>query len=206
MRRFASFLAALCLLGGVLVPQRAHAQTTDSLFLRPGDVIRLVVFRQPDLSGEFTVSPEGTIQHPLLNQVSVVNASRSEIRERLRVALSRYDREPAFVFDALYRVAVGGEVRLPSLYSLSPETTLGEAIAAAGGIGPSAKLNDVHLLRNGQDIRLDLRRPDPEVAAMHIRSGDQLLVGRGKDLLTEVIGPLGAVLGALGAIANLLRH
>jgi polysaccharide export outer membrane protein len=206
MRRLAFLAAAFALTLGTVAPARAQAPVTDSLFLRPGDAIRLAVFRQPDLSGDFTVSPEGTILHPLLNDVAVVGVPRSVIRERLRVALSRFDRDPAFVFDVLYRVGVGGEVRLPSLYSLPPQTTIGEALSAAGGTTEYARLNDVHVLRDGQDIRLDLRRPDLAVSAMRIHSGDQIRVGRGSNWLRDVVGPFAAVVAALGASINLIRR
>ncbi|MFL5541158.1 MAG: polysaccharide biosynthesis/export family protein, partial [Longimicrobiaceae bacterium] len=138
MRRLLPLLAALLALAH---PGRAAAQAADSAYLRPGDLVRLTVFRQPELSGDFPVSAEGTLQHPLLTDVRVVGVTRAAIRERLREALSRYVRDPSFVFDFLYRVAVTGEVRLPNLFNLSPETTLGQAVAAAGGISENGRLD-----------------------------------------------------------------
>jgi polysaccharide export outer membrane protein len=206
MRRVALLALCLCSLAALAVPGRARAQAADSVYLRPGDLIRLAVYRQPELTGDFAISSEGTIQHPLLSEVSVVGVSRAVIRERLRVALSRYDREPAFVFDFLYRVAVGGEVRLPSLYTLPPQTTVSEALAAAGGVTEYARLNVERLVRNGQMTRLNLRDGDSNAASMPIHSGDQLRVGRGTSLLRDVVGPFAAVLGALGVTITLLRQ
>ena len=203
MRRTVLLLAAL--LPAALPAHRAAAQAApvDSAFLRPGDLIRISVFRQPELSGEFVVSPEGTVQHPLLNQVSVVDVPRPVIRERLRQALSRFEREPSFVFDYLYRVAVGGEVRQPSLYNLSPETTLGQAIAAAGGVTENGRLDRVHLVRGGQDLVVDLQRPDGNGAQLRIRSGDQLRVGRRTNAMRDVIAPAAAVISALASLVTL---
>ena len=203
MRRLLLLLAALLALAH---PARGAAQAAaDSAFLRPGDMVRLVVFRQAELSGDFAVSAEGTLQHPLLAEVRVVGVSRAVIRERLREALSRYARDPSFVFDYLYRVAVTGEVRLPNLLALSPETTLGQAVASAGGANEFARLDRVRLVRDGQEMVLNLQSPDPEVAAMRVRSGDQIRVPRRANLLRDVLGPFAAIVAAAAATASLLR-
>ncbi|HEU4556994.1 MAG TPA: polysaccharide biosynthesis/export family protein, partial [Longimicrobium sp.] len=200
MRR--TLLLALVLpLAAAALPPRAAAQGTaaaaaDSATLRPGDVIRLAVFRQPEFSGEFPIGSEGTIQHPLLADVNVVGLTRSAVRERLRAALARYERDPSFVFTFLFRIAVGGEVRAPNLYTLPPETTLGQAVAAGGGISEFGRLDRVSVLRDGQEMIVDLQRPDAATASMRIRSGDEIRVPRRRSLLRDVIGPMGAVLGA----------
>jgi protein involved in polysaccharide export with SLBB domain len=211
MRR--TLLLALALpLAAAALPPRAAAQSTaaaiaqaDSAMLRPGDVIRLVVFRQPEFSGEFPIGPEGTIQHPLLAEVVVVGVPRSVVRERLRTALARYERDPSFVFTYLYRIAVGGEVRLPNLYTLPPETTLGQAVAAGGGVTEFGRLDKVSVLRDGQETIVNLQRPDASTAAMRIHSGDEIRVARRRNVLRDVIGPMGAVLGAFAAFAAAIR-
>jgi len=185
-------------------PSAARAQA-DSVFLRPGDVIRLAVFRQPEFTGEFPVGPDGTIQHPLLADVNVVGVPRAVIHERLRTALSRYMRDPDFVFNFLYRVAVGGEVRLPNLLNLSPETTIAQAVAAAGGLSEFGRMDRVHLYRDGHDIALNLQSPTPEVAAMRIHSGDQIAVGRRGNVLRDYLGPFASVVGAVAALAAVIR-
>lgn len=209
MRR--TLLLALVLpLAAAALPPRAAAQSTaaaaaDSATLRPGDVIRLAVFRQPEFSGEFPIGPEGTIQHPLLADVNVVGVSRSTVRERVRAALARYERDPSFVFTYLFRIAVGGEVRLPNLYTLPPETTLGQAVAAGGGATEFGRLDRVSVLRDGQETIVDLQRPDAATASMRIRSGDEIRVPRRRNVLRDVIGPVSAVLAAFAAFAAAIR-
>jgi polysaccharide export outer membrane protein len=185
-------------------PAPAAAQAADSAFLRPGDMVRLAVFRQPELSGEFAVSAEGTLQHPLLSEVRVVGASRAVIRQRLRDALTPYVRDPSFVFDFLYRISVTGEVRLPNLFTLSPETTLGQAVAAAGGITEYGRLDRVRLVREGHETVVNLQSPDPAVAGMRIHSGDQIRVPRRSNLLRDFLGPFAAIVGAAAALATVV--
>ena len=201
MRRLLLLVVAVLL--PLAHPARGAAQAADSAFLRPGDLVRLAVFRQPELSGDFPVSAEGTLQHPLLSEVRVVGVSRAMIRERLREALARYARDPSFVFDFLYRVAVTGEVRLPNLFTLSPETTLGQAVASAGGITEFGRLDRVHLVRDGRDVVVNLQSPDPAVASMRIHSGDQIRVTRRANLLRDYVGPFAAIIGAVAALAGI---
>ncbi|HEU0052479.1 MAG TPA: polysaccharide biosynthesis/export family protein [Longimicrobium sp.] len=205
MRRLA-LLAVLA--AALLLPRVASAQSSaaDSASLRPGDFIRLVVWRQPDFSGEFPVGPDGAIQHPLLRDVVVTGAPRSVIRDRIRTSLQRFDRDPQFVFDFLYRVAVGGEVRLPNLYNLSPETTIGQAVAAAGGATEFGSVGSVRLVRGGVRTTIDLRRPDPAVAEMRIRSGDQITIPRRTNILREYIGPLASVVAAAAALISVVDN
>ena len=201
MRRLLLLLVAVLL--PLALPARGAAQAADSAFLRPGDLVRLAVFRQPELSGDFPVGSDGTLQHPLLSEVRVVGVSRAAIRERLREVLARYARDPSFVFDFLYRVTVTGEVRLPNLFSLSPETTLGQAVASAGGITEFGRLDRVHLVRDGRDVVVNLQSPDPAVASMRIHSGDQIRVTRRANLLRDYVGPFAAIIGAVAALAGI---
>lgn len=198
-------LACILLLLAAAIP--AAAQEPSSI--RPGDVVRLSVWRLPEFSGDFPVAPDGTILHPLLTEVRVVGQSRAEVHRQLREVLLRYENDPQLVFDYLYRVAVTGEVRLPGLYTLPPETTLSQAIAAGGGASEFGRLDAVRLLRGGTETILDLRAPSPEVAEMRIRSGDQLrLVRRGAGfreylgLGAALVAAVASVVGALTVLAQ----
>lgn len=199
MRRL---LLLLALLATSALPAAAAAQAADSASLRPGDVIRLAVWRQPDFSGEFAIGPEGTVQHPLLADVVVAGVPRTVVRERLARALARYERDPSFVFEFLYRIPVGGEVRQPSLYTLTPETTVSQAVAAAGGVSELGRLEQVHLLRGTSELVLNLR--DPAQAATRVRSGDKIRVGRRSNVLRDNVGPAAAIIGAAAALVSIV--
>lgn len=198
MRRL--LLALLLVLGAA----PAAAQDTTAA-VRPADVIRLSVWRQPELSGEFPIAPDGTILHPLLTEVRVAGRTRAQVREGLRQVLLRYDTDPQFVFDYLYRVGVTGEVRLPNLYNLPPETTVTQAVAAAGGASEFGRLDQVRLIRGGREIILDLRDPSPEVTEMRIRSGDQFRVPRRGTSWRDYIGLGAALVAAVASVVAAIR-
>lgn len=177
----------------------AAAQDTTAA-VRPSDAIRLAVWRQTEFTGEFPIAPDGTILHPLLSEVRVVGRTREQVREQIRQVLLRYENDPQFVFDYLYRVGVTGEVRLPNLYSLPPETTIGQAVAAAGGVAEYGRLDQVRLMRGGREILLDLRNPSPEVAEMRIRSGDQIRVPRRGASWRDYVGLAAGLVAAVASV------
>jgi polysaccharide export outer membrane protein len=198
MRRL--LLALLLVLGAA--PAAAQDTTTA---VRPADVIRLTVWRQPELSGEFPIAPDGTILHPLLTEVRVVGRTRDQVRDALRQVLQRYDTDPQFVFDYLYRIGVTGEVRLPNLYNLPPETTVTQALAAAGGVSEFGRLDQVRLIRGGREITLDLSDPSPEVTEMRVRSGDQFRVPRRGTSWRDYIGLGAAIVAAVASVVAAIR-
>jgi polysaccharide export outer membrane protein len=204
MRRL--LLPLLLVLSAAAAPAAAQDTTTA---VRPADVIRLSVWRQPEFTGEFPIAPDGTILHPLLAEVRVVGRTREQVRTQLREVLREYENDPQFVFDYLYRVGVTGEVRLPNLYTLPPETTLIQAVAAAGGVAEFGRLETVRLIRGGRETILDLRAPTPEVAEMRIRSGDEIrVIRRGAGwrdyvgLGASMVAAVASVVGAITVIRN----
>jgi polysaccharide export outer membrane protein len=199
MRRFlVPLLLALCA-APAAVPAAAQDTTTA---VRPADVIRLSVWRQAEFSGEFPIAPDGTILHPLLSEVRVVGRTREQVRAQLREVLLRYENDPQFVFDYLYRVGVTGEVRLPNLYTLPPETTIAQAVAAAGGVAEFGRLEVVRLMRGGSEVILDLRDPSPEVAEMRIRSGDQIRVTRRGASWRDYVGLGASMVAAVASVVG----
>ncbi|HEX2077963.1 MAG TPA: polysaccharide biosynthesis/export family protein [Longimicrobium sp.] len=186
----------------------AAAQDTTAA-VRPSDAIRLSVWRQPEFSGEFPIAPDGTILHPLLSQVRVVGRTREQVRAQLREILQQYERDPQFVFDYLYRVGITGEVRLPNLYNLPPETTIGQAVAAAGGVSEYGRLDQVRLMRGGREMILDLRNPSPEVVELRIRSGDQIRVLRRGAGWRDLVGLGASIVAAVASVVaaiNVIRQ
>lgn len=171
--------------------------------LRPGDVIRIDVWRQPELSGEFEVSGAGSVVHPLYRSVTVAGRPMPEVESTLRTFLQTYESNPNFVAEGLFRVAVGGEVRQPDVHLLRPGTTVAEAVAMTGGISDQGRLDRVILRRGDQEFRLDLTDPATRIRQTTVRSGDEIVVERKSHVFREVIGPSASVVAAVAALARL---
>lgn len=188
----------------VLLAPEADGQSARGALavLSPGDVVRIAVWRQPELSGEFEVAADSTIRHPLYREVRVAGVELAEAEARVRAFLTGFEANPRFVMEPLFRVAVGGEVRSPNLYTLPPEVTVAQAVAMAGGPTDRGRLSRVRLVRHGQMRVLDLTEVGGEAARMPIRSGDQILVERRSNIFRDYIVPGASITGALVTIIN----
>ena len=198
--RLKHLLAAALLLGSTAVQAQSAGGPQA---LNPGDQVRIVVWRNPELSGDFTVAANGTLNHPLYREVQVTGIPLSSVEDRLRTFISRYTTNPQFVLLPLVKIIVGGEVRSPNVFSVPPETTVAQALIQAGGPSERGKLNSVRLVRDGQTINLDMGRPDSQAASLQVRSGDQIIVPRSLNVLRDFIGPTASMVAALAAIVGI---
>lgn len=103
-----------------------------------GDRLSITVFRRPDLSGEFRVLPGGAVSLPFIGTMPVAGKSIDEIRQalaqRLREEASLLDPRVAVEIAEFQPILVAGDVRRPGQVPFAPGTTVGHAVASAGGI------------------------------------------------------------------------
>ncbi len=187
----------------------ASAQTpsdTPPAGLNPGDQVRIVVWRNPEFSGDFAIAANGTVSHPLYREIQVTGIPMLTVEDRLRTFLTRYIANPQFVVQPLVRIIVGGEVRSPNVYSVPPETTLAQAVALAGGPTERGALNKVHVVRYGQDLVVDLTQSESNVAALQIRSGDQVLISRRGPGFRDFLSPTFSAIAATAALVNIFTR
>lgn len=208
METFSRTAARVLRAGGVVfmlaivVPTTAIAQgPPDDLGLQAGDKVTVTVWMRPELSGDFTVAQDGSLNHPLYRQVRVRGVPATEIEGRLRTFLSSYEANPQVVVQPFYRVAVAGSVMRPDIYELPPGTTVAQAVTHAGGVTESGKRDDVRLYRQGNEIELDLN--ELEAVQMLVQSGDQIQV-RLKDPAGLFRGTIMPIVQAGFWIANII--
>ena len=174
--------------------------------LHPGDSIKVVVWRNAELSGAFLVADDGTIRHPLYQTIQVANTPLDSVTARLDAFLSQLTTTPHFVVEPKFRIVVRGEVRSPALYTVPLETTLGGAIAVAGGPTQEAQLRKVTLVRDQHSYLLDLSDPAAPWTASPIRSGDQIIIGRRSNVFFGTVLPLVTAGAALASLISVLRR
>lgn len=183
----------------------ANSWGDDNLTLAPGDVLRITVWRRPEMSGDSVVGDDGTLNHPLYRTVRVAGIPIATVQERMRAFLMRFNDDPQFTIEPMVRVSVTGEVRVANVYTLAPRTSISQAIEMAGGITERGRRDDVKLLRAGRTYPIDLTRPDASFAVGAVRSGDQILVPRHHDFFREYLAPGAAVTAAIAAVVNATR-
>jgi polysaccharide biosynthesis/export protein len=185
-------------------PRQAAPSTPQ--VLNPGDMVRITVWRKPELSGEYPVAADGTIADPFYMDVSVGGLTLASASERVRAHVAIYENEPRVLVEPLFRVAVGGEVQQPSLYNFRPEISIAQAVMLAGGPTERGRVDEVRVIRDGRELVVDLTDPEGGVAATPIRSGDQILVARRRSIVRDYIAPASSILGAALAITNTIRR
>jgi polysaccharide export outer membrane protein len=203
--RLPTLLATLLAFVAVFpVSASARAQTTSPQGLGPGDQVRIIVYKGEEFSGLFTIAADGTIVHPLFREINVIGVPLSTVEDRIRTFLLKYQTNPQFVIEPLVRIIVGGEVRTPNVYSVPPQTTVAQAIALAGGPTDRASLSKVTIIRDRQEVRMDVTRADSDASVLQIRSGDQILIGRRSPPVTNLVGVVASSVAAVAAVLSIL--
>jgi len=187
--------------------QRAGRAVNDPL-LRPGDELRINVWRHPELSGEFIIALDSTLVHPVYQVVKVAGAPLPVVKERLRGLLAAYEQDVQFVIEPLFPVTVAGEVRQPNLYRMPQGTTIAQAVALAGGPTEQGRLDKVRVIRRESEIVIDLAKGYSKYDALMIASGDQVLVVRrgGFNVLRDLVVPVATVTAAVAAVVSARRR
>lgn len=137
---------------GTLIPP-----TPQIYRISVGDKITVKLFYNPDLNQAVTVQPDGKISLLLVHEVNAVGLTASELRKQLTKDYSKYLQQPELSVvvneSAGERVFVGGEVGKPQVEMLVGPTTVLQAVAAAGGFLPTARTNEVIVIRRGENNR-----------------------------------------------------
>ena len=206
----ATLLTSLVLARPILAQEAAHqAERAEQAVLTPGDSVRIVVWRKPEFSGDFVIAPDGSITHPLYRSVRVAGIPFATAEANIRRFLSGFEENPQFVMEPLIRVAISGEVTRPSVFATRPETTIGEAMARAGGATQNGARNRVRVIRFTQSgvqqvFRLDLENSSSTDFSIPVRSGDQIVVDRKKSFTKDILLPTLGVIGSIASVGLLI--
>jgi polysaccharide export outer membrane protein len=178
------------------VPQASSTQE-----IMPGDVLDVVVFDTPELSGRFRVNTQGDIVLPLVGALHVAGLNSPQTAEAVANDFRGHKvllQPQVTVFIAEYAargVTMSGEVRAPGIYPVVGPRTLNDMLALAGGLNGDAS-KTVSIVRRGDPhnittVKLNVGAQTPEsVAASNIavQPGDTIFVARSG--IVYVVGDL----------------
>ena len=148
----------------------------DDYKLGSGDKIRILVYNEPNLSGEFLVNAAGTVAVPLIGDVTALNRTVTEIRKEIEERLSAgYLRAPQVSIDVLtFRpFYILGEVNKPGDYPYSAGLNVLRAVATANGYTYRADKRHVYLKRSGETEE----KKYPMSADLPLQPGDTVRIG-----------------------------
>ncbi|MDB5654797.1 MAG: polysaccharide biosynthesis protein [Tardiphaga sp.] len=162
-RSFALCLAAMLAFGGIAAPMQAQAQaktrasaeTTGAYTLGPNDRIRLKVYGEADISGEYEIDSSGFASIPLAGRIRAAGLTTGQLERTVAAALAKgIVRDPRVNIEiALYRpYYILGEVKKSGEYPYRLGITILDAVASAGGFTYRANENKVFLRRSGGSV------------------------------------------------------
>ena len=203
MPRFSSLVQAIAAVA-CLLPAAAgahddgpvrtsHAPSVeDSYQLGTGDKVRVIVFGEEDLGGEFTIDGNGRISLPLIGDLAASGQTASALEQQIGAKLADgYVNNPRVSVEiTTYRpFYVIGEVNHPGEYAYVNGLSALNAIALAGGYTQRSKESTIYIRRNGN--------PDEEAV-----SADQMTRIYPGDVIRVPLAPFWAVMSVVSPLAS----
>lgn len=193
--RIAAFTAAVMLTGCASVggSHPPLPQTADAPALRykigPLDTLNVVVWRNPELSTQVTVRPDGYISTPLVDDLLAAGKNPSDLAREVERALSKVLRDPVVSvvvsgFQGVYsdQIRIVGEASKPQAVPYRQNMTVLDVMIQVGGLTDFADGNAAVLIRGAEggkqySVRLkDLLRRGDISANAAMMPGDIIIV------------------------------
>jgi polysaccharide export outer membrane protein len=179
------FVMAAC-----LVCSMAMAETVDPKDMyraQPGDVLQIGVWKEPDLSMEVLVRPDGGFSLPLIGEVNAGGKTILELREELFARLGKYVPDTDVFVGVRQlngnKIYIIGKVARPGEFVVLRPTDVMQALSMAGGPTPFADVNDIRVLRRTEEGQLlfpfrygDIEKGVGVEQNIVLRSGDVVIV------------------------------
>lgn len=119
--------------------------------IQPGDVIRVIVWKEPDLTGEHSVRLDGNITMPLLGDIKASGRLPKDLAKEIGDALKLYIERPIVTVGVVSannaRFFVIGEVLSSGSFPMFGRTTVIQGLALAGGFQEFAKKSRIQIVR-----------------------------------------------------------
>jgi polysaccharide export outer membrane protein len=151
------------------------------------DVLRVDVWKEPEITRTIPVRPDGKISLPLVNDIQAAGLTSLELASSISEGLKKYLNNPQVTVTVTEinsrRVYVTGEVGKPGALPLLPNMTVLQAVSSCGGFTQFAKLKKIYVLRQegGQQVKYPFnykevvagKKPEDNIA---LQPGDIIVV------------------------------
>ena len=144
-------------------PVAAGGASVDPHAYRIGaeDVLSIRVWREPDLSGPFTVRPDGKITLPLCGEVTAAGLTPVELTKKVQEAYAKLVNNPEIMLQVesvrSKKYFLVGEVNKAGSFPLVVPTTILEALNSAGGLREFANQKNITILRGDKRIKFNYK-------------------------------------------------
>ncbi len=153
----------------------------------PEDVLGVVFWREPDLSGDVTVRPDGRISLPVIGEIEAAGLRPEALKARILTAAGKYvsDANVAVVVRTINsrKVFITGRVTTPGTYPLTGPRTVLQLIALAGGLTEYADAKSITVVREENGATKSLKVNYKEISKgrsleqnIQLKPGDTVVV------------------------------
>lgn len=151
-----------------LVEQEQADDLSEAGALGPSDRFAIRVHEEEELSGQYTVSSDGTINYPYIGRLHVNGRTCGELEVAITDGLADgYLRNPSVSCSILEynsrRIFVFGEVKKPGSFPYTTNLTIVDAFALAQGFNERASSNKTKLTRTINGVEVQVRVPMQEI-------------------------------------------
>ena len=120
--------------------------------LGPEDAVEISVWKEPELTKQLVVRPDGKITYPLIGEVKTEGLTVNELQKEISKRLEKYVTDANVTVILLkaqhYKIFVTGKVNKPGDFIVGRPTNVIQAIAMAGGLTPFASPGSIMVLRH----------------------------------------------------------
>jgi len=182
----------------------APAPSAATLQLRPGDYVRVTIWREPTLSGDVLVEEDSTAAFPLLGRRRTAGLPWRTVRDSLLAGFQRELTTTSIVVTPLRRIHVLGAVERPGTHLADLTVGMVEVVSMAGGPSDEGALDRVRVVRNGVTVapRVGV---GSTLAELDLRSGDQIIFDRRSWWDRNSVVLFTSFLSLMGVVAVLVR-
>jgi polysaccharide export outer membrane protein len=129
----------------------AIASIPDDYLIGAEDVLAVQFWREPDMSGDVTVRPDGKITLPLIGEINAVGKKPEVLRDDVQKAADRFlaDANVSVIVKQINsrKVFITGQVTKPGEFPLAGPRTVLQLIAQAGGLTEYAEGSKITVMR-----------------------------------------------------------
>jgi polysaccharide biosynthesis/export protein len=151
--------------------------------LGANDVVGLTVYNDNSVPGTYTIGPDGRISLPMIHEFTVIGMTIPQLQALITEKLSAFINDPVVNVQLLRnnskKYTMIGGVGKPGPYPLLQETTVLDALAAAGGFHEFANEKDIIIRRGTKEFHFnykDVIKGKHLVQNINIQDGDIIVV------------------------------
>ena len=134
--------------------------TANHYLIGPTDILQIYVWKEPELTRDVTVMPDGKITFPLIGEIQAQGRTVTDLKKTISDKLENYVTAPEVTVivneSRSRRIYTQGKLNRPGPYPLEPDMTVLQAISTAGGFAEWADEKRILIIRRdgGKEVQI----------------------------------------------------